>query len=235
MIAVLFPTEYEAKDLLGMLTKRVTRVVDGTTVHEGVLGRASVVVGIIGMGPELAGRGTTAVLKHYEVGQVILSGFAGALSPQLQRGQIIIVQDYSSDALINYLRLLPGFDIAKVYPSSTVVSTAEHKQAIGREFNCQIVDMETDAVARAVLPFCLEFLSIRGVSDLATEDIPSDVLSQGYNMHTGRTSPLRLITHLAFNRNRIKAFKEFLAPLPGVRAKLTAFVVQVIKELEAPE
>ncbi|MDX6767861.1 MAG: hypothetical protein SFU85_13850 [Candidatus Methylacidiphilales bacterium] len=235
MIAVLFPTEYEAKDFLGALSHRSTRVVDHITVHEGKLGRASVVLAVIGMGPELSARGTESVLKHFEVSQVILAGFAGALSPQMARGQIIIVQDYSSEALINYLRLLPGFDIAKVYPSPTVVSTAEQKQAIGREFNCQIVDMETDAVARAVLPYCLDFLSIRAVSDLATEDIPNDVLSQGYNMHTGRTSPLKLIAHLAFNQDRIKAFKDFLAPLPEVRAKLTMFVAQVVKELEAPE
>jgi nucleoside phosphorylase len=235
MLALLFPTEYEAKDILGAMTQRRTQSIDGTTAHEGLLGKAAVVVGIIGMGPELSSRGTTAILKQYEVGQVILAGFAGGLSAQMKRGQIIIVQDYSSEALINYLRLLPGFDIAKVYPSATVVSSAEQKQAIGREFNCQIVDMETDAVARAVIPFCLDFLSIRAVSDLATEDIPSDVLSQGYNTHTGKTSPLRLLTHLAFNRNRIKAFKEFLAPLPEVRQKLSAFVMQVVKELEAPE
>jgi adenosylhomocysteine nucleosidase len=232
MTALLFPTEYEAKDIVGQLAGRSTKNTEGVTVHTGKLGKTDLVVAIIGMGPQLAAKGTLIVLKHHTVSNVILAGFAGALSPQLKRGQILIVQDYSSESLINYLKLLPGFDIARVYPSDRVIATAALKQQIGSQYGCQLVDMETDAVARAVIQHNLEFLSIRAISDLATEDVPDDVLSKGYNIHTGKTSPLRLIMHLAVHRQRINAFKEFLKPLPQVRKNLSTFLAQVIHELD---
>jgi adenosylhomocysteine nucleosidase len=232
MIALLFPTDFEAKDLVGKLTGRSTKNVEGVTVHTGKLGNAEVLVAVIGIGPHLSSKGTQIVLKSHTVSQVILAGFAGALSPQLQRGQILIVQEYSSEALINYLKLLPGFDIARVYPSDRVIASAQLKQQVGSQYQCQLVDMETDAVARVVIQYNLEFLSIRAISDLATEDVPDDVLSKGYDAHSGKTSCLRLVVHLAFNSRRIKAFQEFLRPLPEVRKGLTAFIVQVVNELD---
>jgi len=232
MTAVLFPTDFEAKDLIGQMTGRSTKNVEGVTVHSGKVGKTEIIAAIIGMGPQLAAKGALIVLKHHTVSNVVLAGFAGALSPQLKRGQILIVQDYSSESLINFLKLLPGFDIARVYPSDRVIASAALKQQIGSQYNCQLVDMETDAVARAVIQHGIEFLSIRAISDLAAEDIPDDVLSKGYNMHTGKTSPVRLIMHLAVNRQRINAFKAFLKPLPQVRKGLTHFLAQVINELD---
>jgi adenosylhomocysteine nucleosidase len=232
MTALLFPTDYEAKDIVGQMTGRSTKNIESVTVHTGKLDKTELVVAIIGMGPQLSAQGTHIVLKNYPVTNVVLAGFAGALSPQLKRGQILIVQDYSSEGLINYLKLLPGFDIARVYPSDRVIASAALKQQIGAQYGCQLVDMETDAVARVVFQYNLEFLSIRAISDLATEDVPDDVLSKGYNIHTGQTSPLRLIMHLAVHRQRIKAFKDFLAPLPQVRKGLSTFLTQVIHELD---
>lgn len=232
MTAVLFPTDYEAKDLVAQLQSRTSNVIDGVTFHSGKLGKSSLLIAIIGMGPQLAAKGAQTVLKHHTVSNIILAGFAGALSPQLKRGQILIIKDYSSEGLINYLKLLPGFDIARVYPSDRVIASANLKQQIGTQYNCQLVDMETDAVARVVIQHGIEFLSIRTISDLATEDVPDDVLSKGYNIHTGKTSPVRLILHLAVNRQRINAFKQFLQPLPQVRKGLTQFLTQVIGELD---
>lgn len=232
MTAVLFPTDFEAKDFVGQMTGRSTKNVEDVTVHTGKIGKTQIITAIIGMGPQLASKSTLIFLKHHKVSNVILAGFAGALSPQLKRGQILIVQNYSSEALVNFLKLLPDFDIARVYPSDRVIASAQLKQQMGSQYNCQLVDMETDAVARAVIPHGIEFLSIRAISDLATEDVPDDVLSKGYNIHTGKTSPVRLIMHLALNRQRINAFKEFLKPLPQVRKDLTNFLVQVINEID---
>lgn len=232
MTAVLFPTDFEAKDLVSQLQDRKTETIEGLKVHSGKCGKAPIHIGIIGIGPQLAAANTQTLLKHRTVSNIVLAGFAGALIPQLKRGDILIIRDYSTEDLINYLKLLPGFDIARVYPSDRVIASAALKQQIGSQYNCQIVDMETDPVARIVIQHGLGFLSIRAISDLATEDVPDDVLSKGYDIHTGKTSPLRLILHLATNRQRINAFKQFLQPLPEVRKKLTAFLTQVIQELD---
>lgn len=232
MTAFFFPTEFEAKDYLSRLSGRSCKQVEGVPVHTGKMNGAEVLVAIVGIGPELSARSAAAVLKHHRVGHVVVAGFGGALVRPLQRGQVLIIQEYSSEALVNYLRLLPGFDIARLYPSATVIASAAVKQQIGETYGCQVVDMETDAIARVVVQFGAEFLAIRAISDLATEDVPNDVLSQGYDMSRGKTSPFKLLVHLAFHRDRIEAFRKFLQPLPEVRRKLTDFLVAVTKELD---
>lgn len=230
MLVVAFPTEYEAVDFLKGLEKREKKRVDGVVCHAGYVGKTPVLVPIIGIGPAKAHASTQTIIDHVEIKVFILAGFAGALTSEVFRGQILIARGYSSESLINYIKLIPGFDIGGLHPVNEVVATAEEKQRLGQETGCQMVDMETAYVAHLVASNGIEFLGIRAISDLVDEDIPRDVLECGYDQAESRTTPVKLMGFLALHPKRIAPLKKFLEPLPEVRRKLTDFLLVVAKE-----
>ncbi|MEM1156755.1 MAG: hypothetical protein AAF649_04490 [Verrucomicrobiota bacterium] len=230
MLVIAFPTEFEAHDLLKLVEKKEKRVIDGVTCFAGYVEERAVMIPIIGIGPTAASYCTEALLKNLQIKVFILAGFAGAITPELERGQILVIKDYSAQSLINYLKLVPGFDIGQVHPVMEVVSSAEEKKRLGEETGCQMVDMETAYVAHMVASAGIEFLGVRAISDLVDEDIPNDALAAGYDHEKSKTTPFKMFGFLARHPKQIKPLKEFVSPLPEVRKKLTDFVVTLIKE-----
>ncbi|MEM6886474.1 MAG: hypothetical protein AAF571_15740 [Verrucomicrobiota bacterium] len=230
MLVIAFPTEFEAQDLLKLVEKKEKRVIDGVTCFAGYVEDRPVMIPIIGIGPTAASYCTEALLKNLEIKVFILAGFAGGINPDLERGQILIVKDYSAQSLINYLKLVPGFDIGRVHPVMEVVSSAEEKKRLGEETGCQMVDMETAYVAHMVASAGIEFLGVRAISDLMDEDVPNDALAAGYDQAESKTTPFKMFGFLARHPKQIKPLKDFVEPLPEVRKKLTDFVVTLIKE-----
>lgn len=230
MLVVAFPTEFEAKDLVRLLEKREKREIGGVNCYAGYIGETATLIAIIGIGPERSHASTYSLIEQLDIKVFILAGFAGAITSEVERGQILIARGYSSEGLINYIKLLPGFDIANVHPVTEVVATAEEKRRLGQETGCQMVDMETAYVSCLAAENGIDFLAIRAISDLVDEDVPVDVLSNGYNQAESRTTPVKFLGFLARNPTQIMPLRKFLEPLPAVRKKLTDFLVTVIKE-----
>jgi nucleoside phosphorylase len=230
MIIVAFPTEYEAQDLIKQLESKEKRVLDGVTCFAGYISSRPVFIPILGIGPEAASASTKIVLRRIEPKIFILAGYAGGITSEVTRGQILIARDYSSQNIINYLKLVPGFDIGSVHPVNDVVVSAAEKKRLGEETGCQMVDMETAYVSNLVAEAGIEFLGIRAISDLVDEDVPNDVLECGYDQVHSRTTPVKLLGFLVLHPKRIQPLKDFLKPLPAVRRKLTDFLVTIIGE-----
>jgi nucleoside phosphorylase len=232
MLTFVIPTRYEAEDLLASLNDKIRKDIDSVECYRGKLKDSDVHVVICGMGPKLAKESVTKAFKVEAPHLVIMTGFAGALSTQLQRGDILVAATYSSNDLINYIRLVPGFDIARLHTTDQVVSTVAAKKKLAEETGCQMVDMEMSAVNSVALTYGSEVMGIRVISDLASEHVPTDILSKGYDKVTGKMTPIRMAFFLLFNPLRINELKTFLEPLPDIRKKLTTFLVTVAEEFE---
>jgi nucleoside phosphorylase len=232
MIVVAFPTEFEARGFLKKLQKvsSHSRVPD-VTFYSGYIGNKQVAVVITGMGPEQSQSRMRTFLGYVETKVLILAGFAGALTDSVYRGQILVAQDYSNAELINYIRLIPGFDIARVHTVSEPVTTGAEKRALGLQTGCQMVDMETAYLSDLAAQMDVEFMAVRAISDLVNEDLPQDVLDHGYDLEASKTTPARMALYLITNPRRIKALKEFVKPLPEVRDRLGDFVYTVVEDL----
>lgn len=232
MVTVIFPTRFEAEDFLTALIDKKRSDVGGVERYCGKIKEIDVQVVICGIGPRKASDSVTKVFAASPPSMVILSGFAGALSTQLVRGQIVIASGYSSNDLINYIKLIPGFDIGRLHSSDKVVGTVAEKKALGEQTGCQMVDMEMAAIAGVVRAYGVEILGIRAISDLANEPVPVDLLAKGYDEATGKTTPLKMAGYLLLKPHRIKELKKFLEPLPAVRRKLTDFLVAAVEEFD---
>ena len=232
MIAVAFPTEFEAQDLIKSLNGKQPQNISGVACYSGTIGETPVLILITGIGGQKAAASVAQVLSQNRANLLIMTGFAGALNTDLRKEQILVAARYSSNELLNFLRLLPGYDIALMCTSDEVVSTPEQKRAMAESTGCQIVDMEMANVAEVVSRFGIEILGIRAISDEADETVPADILSRSYDPETGHPTPWRLALYCMLRPSRFKTLKDFLAPLPGVRRKLTDFLISVLTEFE---
>jgi nucleoside phosphorylase len=231
MTGVLFPSKYEAEDLLALLKDKDSVRIQDLELTKGSLNGVEVFVAIVGIGGVHAARRTRLALDHVPFNNIILAGFAGGLSLSLEVGQILVAQGVSDAELINFLKVIPNFGIAKIHTTSQVVATAAEKAALAEKTGCHAVDMELASVYAVVKESSVDFLCVRVISDHARQDIPAKMLRHGYNPNTGLTDAPRMAKYLITHPWEIMKLKEFMAPLPEVRKKLTHFLVEVLGEL----
>ncbi len=232
MTVIAFPTEFEAQGLLLRMQNVSTHNdIEGVPYRTGLVGDKEVCIVVTGMGPEQSQRRMAIFLAQFKTELFILAGFAGALTESVHRGQILVAKDYSNPDLINYIRLVPGFDIARVHPVEEPVTTAAEKRALGLKTGCQMVDMETAYLSELAAQMRVEFMAVRAISDLVNEDLPQDVLDRGYDLEESKTTPAKMVLYLITNPRRVKALKEFVKPLYEVRDQLGNFLCNLVRDL----
>ena len=232
MIAVAFPTDFEAHDFLAALNEKTSAGFPGVNCWIGKIRETQVLVVVTGIGGRKASETMAQVLTQTSVRLVILTGFAGALSQEMVKGQILVAARYSSKEMLDFLKIVSGYDIALMCTTDEVVATPQDKTALAARTGCQIVDMEMSHVAEVVARFGIEILGVRAISDTAEESVPADILSHSYDPATGLPTPFKMAIHCLLRPQRWKELKDFLTPLPAVRRQLTDFLIILIREFE---
>ncbi len=107
-------------------------------------------------------------------GILISCGIAGALSPLLQPGDMVIDGD---KAVVAHLqRALPRAVRGRIIGSDTIAATAVFKGALAEETGGLAVDMESHVAERVARRRNLPFAAIRTISDRAEDDLPPAAL-----------------------------------------------------------
>ena len=89
-IAIIAAIEYEGELISKELQDAKKTVILGKTVYEGTIGKNNVVVMCCGMGKVSASIGTQALIDRYHPDCIINTGCAGALSPKLGIGDLVL-------------------------------------------------------------------------------------------------------------------------------------------------
>ena len=233
MVIILIPSHFEAKTFIANLTERKDFKAGEADCVEGISGQTDVTVGVIGMGPPHAAIRARAVIDEVNrrraaiaeqvdtrrIRGVILAGFAGALEPSLERGDIFITA--GSEFL---LPLLPVHERPIAATLETVDKIAGTSKAKGELFvrtGSWLCDMEQTHVAAVVKDFGLRFIGVRIVSDVAHEDLPADTLSRSYDQETGMYTPWKLAGHLTLNPLKTVPLASFVRLLPPIRNRMS--------------
>ncbi len=167
--------------LKGMVTVRG----GGLTVREGGLGGRRIALILAGAGQEHARRATEILIDGHRPGRVVSAGFAGGLSPSLQRNDVLIADRLlKADGGEMPVEVPPGIAAAATQrgvhrgPLLTVdhvVRTPRDRRALFERTGALAVDMETFAVAKVCAARRVAFSSIRVINDTADEALPRDV------------------------------------------------------------
>jgi adenosylhomocysteine nucleosidase len=233
MICYAFPLAHEAGLLLKRCTEKESFTIDGLQCTLANFGRRRVLVALIGMGEAQAGDNTATLFEYFRLKAVVLAGYGGALVPPLKVGQVVVSNNFSSEAVLGFLRMLSGFDFASFCTIDEVVGTPEKRDAYAQTTGSQVADMETETVANIVSTHQIPFMAVRAISDDYPQVLPTGALAAGFDASKGRTTPFRLLAYLVTRPREVMPFKKFVSGLSAARKNLTKFLEQLNAELPA--
>ncbi len=231
MICYAFPVAHEAELLLRKCTERESFTIGRLPCTLANLGARQILVAAVGMGQARARENMQVVFRYFRPKAVVLGGYGGALVPQLKLGQVIVSNNFTSEELLPFLRLLSGFDFAAFCTTDEIAGTPEKRDWYAHSMKAQVIDMETAAVSDIVRGREIPFLAVRAISDEYKTVLPSAALAAGYDPEANRATPVRLLRHLALHPRDWRPLKEFIGRLNVTRTMLTGFLEQVNNEL----
>jgi adenosylhomocysteine nucleosidase len=234
MICFAFPLAHEAESLLKLLQQKDQFTIDGLHCAVGNLGRRpNVLIARVGMGEAASADNTETIFQHFKLKALILAGYGGALVPPLQVGQVVVSSNFSSAAVLGFLRMLSGFDFASFCTIDEIVGTPAGREEIAKATEAHVADMETEIVANIVSARQLPFLAVRAISDAYENVLPVAALAAGFNASLGKPTPVRLLRYLAMHPGEISPFSKFVGDLGLARKNLTRFLQTLNNELPA--
>jgi nucleoside phosphorylase len=213
-----------------------THKVDGFTLHEATIGRATVDFVVTGMGMENARRGTQAAINS-DHKACIGAGFAGALRPTLKIGDVLVpraVQELGRSKTLECSQNLlvaacenRAIEAKMLLTANRVIETSEEKKRLSPF--AEAVDMESFATISVARERNVSCVAVRVISDRLDEDMPAAI-------HTtvdefGRVRIGRVIRHLASHPFQIPALVRLGRQSKTAADALAHFLEAFIKEL----
>lgn len=179
----------EADAFAGLATEAVEVTAAGLTLHEGIVAGRRVAWCVAGAGGETARRATRLLIDGHRPRLILSPGFAGGLDPALPRGTVvyprrsinltegppIAVAATGQGSVTTATGNATKSDALTIVSVDTVVTTAAAKRGLAVATGASLVDMETYAVATAARSAGLPCVSIRVISDDASQDLPKEI------------------------------------------------------------
>ena len=231
MIVIVFALPEESRDLRRALRHPV--VEDGWT--RGFLSEAEgaeeLRVTHTGVGSASAAAKIAQMLAGDRPRVVISSGYAGGLDPRLKISDLLLATNFSAPGLVALCRKSAGDRAVPVFGSltshATAVESVADKAALASETGAHAVDMETAAIAAACRAAGVPLLSVRAISDAASQPLPVP-FEDWFDLERQRPRVVALLGFLVRQPSRIRPFARFVRGLPGARLALTDFLVDLL-------
>lgn len=193
------------EDEIAPLRKRVQsreEIVDGPRRYcRGTLRGVPVVLSVTGEGKRNADVGIRRLIQKCAPTRVLVIGLAGALTPSLAVGQVVVSSEVmEGDRVLGWpdlqwfeeANIESDYDLGRMVTVDEILSTPEEKEKLwGRTMRDQpaVVDMESACFARVALAYNVPYLIVRAVSDTRDEVLPhylEDCRSQDGSIDRGQ-------------------------------------------------
>jgi adenosylhomocysteine nucleosidase len=164
---------------------------------------------------------------------VISSGFSGAVSEQLRVGDLILARNFSDPGLLaNAGQVLGDWEprVVKLFTTTSIIDSIDQRNEIARVAGAEAVDMETGAIADVCKVHGVPLLSLRIISDTASEPFPAPP-SVLFDIERQRTNFTGLLAYLLRHPGSIGGLFRFGRQIARARARLTDAIVALVKEL----
>ncbi len=172
---------------IGFLTDKLRKVRKYAgakhSIIEGECAGKLVAVIVAGTGCDSARLGTELLLAGHHPRWVLSVGFGGALNPSYQRNQIVLATEvldrsgkrFAIDVNVPAQGTNGAIVTGRLLTVDAIIRTAAEKAELRRQFDVDVVDMETLGVAEVCSARGVRFLSVRVISDDANRDLPPEV------------------------------------------------------------
>jgi nucleoside phosphorylase len=163
---------------------------------------------------------------------VISAGFAGALDDQLQVGDLLLAENFSTPRLTKIRALVSTAPIhsGKLLTVPAIIDSIEERKRIAQTTFASAVDMETEFIARACAQYGTPLLSLRVISDTPANPFParSQVL---FDVMKQRTDTLKFASFFLVHPNRLPRLIQFARRIARARETLANALFEVVRNL----
>ena len=217
------------------------------TVYRGKLGGKDCVIVQTGMGKLRAEGATQYLLDHYPVTAIVSLGFAGALTPEVVIGDVVVcatmhcasrfdAEEGESGACAADANLLAlasqvsGDMTARSCVGSGVTvmeldASPQRMQELRQTFRAEIVDMESYWIAKIAYVRRIPFIAVRSISDTMQQGVqPFDKILTSDGRLLWRRAVLCFLSRPHYLVNVFTLFKN----TQHARRTLTAFVANLV-------
>jgi adenosylhomocysteine nucleosidase len=234
MIAITFALPQESADFVARLCG-VNKISGGALpALRGEFANRAIVVCHTGVGADSTGACISKLLNEHRIESLISSGFAGGLDPKLETGDLIFAENFSDPALLDKARALSiagvrmHFGVLTTQPHAA--ETVEDKRRLARETSAVAVDMETAHIFEACKRHGVPMLSVRGISDAATQRLPVPA-PVWFDARKQRPRTGALLFYLARRPWLIAEFARFTRGIFATRRKIAECLATLVAEL----
>jgi adenosylhomocysteine nucleosidase len=181
-----------------------------------------------GMGRDRARRALAEITGKYDLECVISIGYAGALDPVLQVGDLVAadqvvyyetLKSYSLDGEL--LGTMPEVRRGTLLTVDRVAATPQEKKNLREKYSAVAVDMETSALAEEAEARHLPFASVRAITDTANQEL---IDCSHLVAEDGDVSKLKAGWHILTHPGDLKGMIELGQHAKIATANLTAFL-----------
>ena len=232
MIGIAFALPAESSDFVRLITRRVAYARERVkSIHGQIHGR-SVAVVHTGVGEKSCRAHIENFLHDSQFKYLISAGFAGALDPELQIGDLLLSENFSSPEHLHSPHLDCAenglFFVGKLATVPRVVASKSERERWAVESGAVAVDMETEFIAAACEVHRVPILSLRVMSDTASEPLPAppEVL---FDLERQRTNFARLALYLVTHPGALKRLAVFRRRVALARRSLTAALDRLLR------
>jgi adenosylhomocysteine nucleosidase len=229
MIGITFALPSESSGLV----RRLQTVQRHDNLLSGKIDDRAVTILHTGVGAKNCNARLEILLHKTRPSLVISSGFAGAVSEDLRVGDLILAQNFSDPGLLaSAERILRDREprVVKLFTSTSIIDSVAERNEIARAADAAAVDMETGAIADVCKIHGVPLLSLRIISDTASQPfpVPPSVL---FDIERQQTNFGGLLAYLLREPGSVGRLFRFGRQIARARARLTDAMVDLVHGL----
>jgi nucleoside phosphorylase len=232
VIAVTFALSAESAEFLRRLTDKVRADHNGVRTIRGKIDGRAIEVLHTGVGEKVCWQRLEKFLKDQQFDCLISTGFAGALSDDLQIGELLLAKNFSTVDLDETRGSLSGLPIhvANLLTVPALIDSPKDRNTLALTSGASAVDMETEFIARACAAHSVPLLSLRVISDTPRElfPAPANVL---FDIERQQTQILKLATHLLTHPTSVPRLVQFARRIASARKALAHALITLVNRL----
>ena len=194
-----------------------------------------------GVGRQRAEDATLQVIDHFKPGCLISIGYAGAVQPELNVGDLVIADtiieenekgEYAPDSTwLNRAKEISCSNGVKTIVGGlltvdNVIHDCPSKQELGEKFNVQAVEMETSAIAKVAEEKGVPLLSLRVISDRLDQELLD---SSSFLGSDGEISTLKAGWYVLTHPGSIKSALSLRTQTQIATQSITRFVSDLLR------
>jgi adenosylhomocysteine nucleosidase len=232
MIAVTFALPAESSEFLRRVRDRSHHDRNGIRTIRGKIDDRMIEVFHTGVGEKICRQRLGKFLEDQQLDCLISAGFAGALNDDLQIGDLLLAENFSTVDLTEMrssLLDLPSH-IGKLLTVPALIESSDERTKFAHRSGAVAVDMETEFVARACAAHAVPLLSLRVISDTSRElfPAPANVL---FDIERQRTQVLKFAKYFLAHPNRLPRLVHFARRIARARKILASALIALINKL----